>query len=204
MSQEPSPFADQSGLERIALFSDAVMAIAITLLVMDLRVPEMSMGLGRALVALWPNYLSYLFSFFIIGSYWLSHHRLFRPIRRYDDRLVLLNLAFLFFVAVIPFSTRLIALYPTTRMAVLTYSLNILPLGLISYAMMRHAFAGNRLIDESADPAEIRRWLDFNRRGLFVFFFCLAVSIAFPVAFWPVWILGFASRSVGRRVWKIR
>ncbi len=204
MSPERSFLTDKTGLERLLFFSDAVMAIAITLLVMDVRVPEMSMGLGRALLALWPNYLSYLFSFFVIGNYWLSHHRLFRPIVRYDDRLVLLNLVFLFFTALIPFSTKLIATYPTTRMAVVAYSLNILPLGLISYALTRHAFIDNRLVGPDTDPSEIRRQIDFTRRGTAVFLFCLVVTVAFPIAFWPVWILGFASRSLGRRIWKIR
>jgi uncharacterized membrane protein len=203
MPDKPAPLADKLGLERILFFSDAVMAIAITLLVMDLRVPEMSMGLGRALAALWPNYLGYLFSFFIIGNYWLSHHRLFRSIARYDDRLVLLNLVFLFFTALIPFSTKLIALYPSARMAVLAYSLNILPLGLVSYALIRHAYGDDRLVEDSRDPARVRRELDFARRGTAVFLFCLIASAAFPAAFWPVWILGFASRSLGRRLWKI-
>src|SRR5512137_1560994 len=95
-------YSDRSGLERIFLFTDAVMAIAITLLVLDLRVPEGPAGLGRALIALWPSYLSYLLSFVIIGNYWLSHHRLFRAIGRYDDRLVWLSLLFLFFIALLP------------------------------------------------------------------------------------------------------
>lgn len=196
-------FDDESGLSRILLFSDAVMAIAITLLVMDLKVPEVSMGLGRALGALWPNYLSYLLSFFIIGNYWMSHHRLFRPIIRYDDRLVLLSLVFLFFIALIPFSTKLIALHPATRTAVIVYSLNILPLGLISSAMIRHAYVNNRLIDSSRRSADIFKQLNFARRGMVIFLICLIVSVAFPPAFLIVWFLGFIGRSLGRRVWKV-
>jgi uncharacterized membrane protein len=197
-------YTDRSGLERILFFSDAVMAIAITLLVLDVRVPDAPQGLGRALLALWPNYLSYLFSFFLIGSYWLSHHRLFRPVVRYDDRLVLLNLLFLFFIALIPFSAKLIALHLTRRLAVVVYSLNILPLGIISTALTRHAYRDGRLLDAAYDQAGVRRQLDYGRRGLAVFLMCLAVSVAFPVTFLPVWILGFLSRSLGRRFWKIR
>jgi uncharacterized membrane protein len=204
MREMPPIFEDKSGLDRILFFSDAVMAIAITLLVIDLRVPEMARGLGPALRGLWPNYLAYVFSFFIIGNYWFSHHRLFRPVRRYDDRLFLLNLLFLFFVALIPFSTRMFSQYPGTRLAVVVYSLNILPLGIISYAMTHHAYLDGRLIEASADPARIRRHLDFTRRGTIVFLICLVVSILFPAAFFPVWALGFLSRSIGRRIWKIR
>src|SRR5512136_1477128 len=138
MSKELPLRDDKTGLDRILFFTDAVMAIAITLLVLDLRIPEMARDiaaskLAPALVRLWPNYLGYLLSFFVIGNYWLSHHRLFRPIRRYDDRFALLNLLFLFFTALLPFSTRLIGLYPGTRTAVLVYSLNVLPLSVVSY-----------------------------------------------------------------------
>jgi uncharacterized membrane protein len=197
-------FDDRSGLERILLFSDAVMAIAITLLVIDLRVPETSTGLGRALGALWPNYLSYLLSFFIIGNYWMSHHRLFRPIVRYDDRLVLLTLLFLFFIALIPFSTKLVGLHPANRTAVAVYSLNILPLALVSHAMVRHAYAGGRLVDSSCGPADILRQLNFARRGMVLFAVCLVASVVFPPAFPIVWLLGFMGRSIGRRVWKLK
>jgi len=202
-------YDDKRGLDRILFFSDAVMAIAITLLVIDLRLPEKAHGLaaarlGPALLELWPNYLGYVLSFFIIGHYWLSHHRLFRPIRRYDDRLAWLNLLFLFFTALLPFSTRLIGLYPGHRTAVLVYSLNILPLGLSSYYLTQHAYAGDRLIDPSFDPAEIRLHLDFTRRVAAIFMVCLVVPVIFPVSFFPVWFLGFLGRSIGRRVWKVR
>lgn len=209
MSERLLLYDDKTGLDRILFFSDAVMAIAITLLVLDLRVPEMARGaasskLAPALLELWRNYLGYLLSFVIIGNYWLSHHRLFRPIRRYDDRLVLWNLLFLFFTALLPFSTRLIGLYPGTRTAVLVYSLNVLPLAVISYAMTRHAYLGNRLVDPSFDAAEVRRHLDFARRGTAAFLLFLIVSVAFPIAFFPVWFLGFLGRALGRRVWKVR
>jgi TMEM175 potassium channel family protein len=209
MSRSLRLYDDKRGLDRILFFSDAVMAIAITLLVIDLRLPENARGLaaarlGPALLELWPNYLGYLLSFFIIGHYWLSHHRLFRPIRRYDDRLAWLNLLFLFFTALLPFSTRLIGLYPGNRTAILVYSLNILPLGISSYVMTQHAYACDRLIDPSFDPAEIRLHLDFTRRVAAIFMVCLIIPVIFPVAFFPVWFLGFLGRSISRRIWKTR
>jgi uncharacterized membrane protein len=202
-------FKDKTGLDRLAFFSDAVMAIAITLLVIDLRVPEMARsaaasGLGPALLKLWPGFLGYLLSFFFIGNYWLSHHRFFRPVVRYDDRLALLNTAFLFFIALLPFSTRLIGLYPGTRTAVLVYSLNVLPLGFITYALTRHAYLGHRLVETAFGTEEIDKHLVFARRGMAVFLLCLIVSVAWPVTFFPVWFLSFVSRTIGRRVWKVR
>jgi uncharacterized membrane protein len=111
---------------------------------------------------------------------------------------------YLFFTALIPFSTRMIGLYPGSRIAVVVYSLNILPLGIISYGLIRHAYVGSRLVEDSFSPAEIRKHLDFARRGTAIFVVCLVVSIIFPVAFFPIWFLGFLGRTIGRRVWKIR
>jgi hypothetical protein len=62
----------------------------------------------------------------------------------------------------------------------------------------------NRLVEASFDAAEIRKHLDFARRGTVIFVVCLVVSIVFPIAFFPIWFLGFLGRSLGRRVWKIR
>ncbi len=206
MSANSGIFEDKTGLERIQFFSDAVMAIAITLLVIDLRVPENAQesSLGGTLLKLWPNYLGYLLSFFVIGNYWLSHHRLFRPIRRYDDRLRWLSLGFLFFIALLPFSTRLIGLFPFSRTAIAIYSLNVLPLGFISFALTRHAYANNRLVNTSMPAADIRKLLGFSRRGTVVFMACLVISTIFPVAFFPVWFLAFLARSAGRKAFKIQ
>src|SRR5688572_2585814 len=93
---EEEQHLESLGLDRIVFFSDAVIAIAITLLALDIRLPELDEPNGAALRdALWdlrPNYLSYLISFFVIGMYWQVHHRIFREVRRYDERLVWLNL----------------------------------------------------------------------------------------------------------------
>ena len=104
----PSPF----GLDRIVFFSDAVMAIAITLLVLDIKVPEAAgistIDLGRRMLDLWPKYLGYFVSFWVIALYWVAHHRCFRYIRKYDRRLMYLNFLFLMFIAFMPFPTGLL------------------------------------------------------------------------------------------------
>ena len=93
-------------LERLVFFSDAVFAIAITLLVLELRMPERIAGdadrqLIDGLVSLIPRFLSYAISFWLIGLYWWVHHRTFRHIRRWDEGLLWHNLHFLFWVAVV-------------------------------------------------------------------------------------------------------
>lgn len=98
---------------RLEAFSDGVFAIAITLLVLQIRVPELGPGEGLASVLrdLWPSYIAYATSFGLIGIIWVNHHNLFRLVRRIDHMLLMINLALLLCVAFIPFPTALVARY---------------------------------------------------------------------------------------------
>jgi uncharacterized membrane protein len=102
---------EEGAAERLTFFSDAVVAIAMTLLALELPLPQ-----GDTASELWHSagqnfdaYLAFCLSFVVIASYWTSHHRLFRWIRRADDRLRWLNLWWLFFIVVMPFITRIIS-----------------------------------------------------------------------------------------------
>ena len=90
-------------------FSDAVMAIAITLLVVDLRVPDVVRNARRELATAEPKILSFGISFVVIGLFWLGHHHLFRYITALDRRLILLNLLFLGTIAFLPYPTALLS-----------------------------------------------------------------------------------------------
>lgn len=95
---------------RIEAFSDGVFAVAITLLIFDVHVPNASAGsLGVALLKQWPSYVSFLISFTFIGIMWVNHHRLFNHIRRSDNLLLFLNLLLLLGVTTVPFPTELLA-----------------------------------------------------------------------------------------------
>jgi len=101
---------------RVEAFSDGVMAIAITLLVLDLKVPSdaETREAGSLIAALghhWPSYLAYLAAFLTIGIIWLNHRAFVDKIRRFDSRLHWLNLALLLGIATLPFPTALLAAY---------------------------------------------------------------------------------------------
>jgi len=101
-------------LERMVLFSDAVFAIVITLMAIEIRVPEMASfasddELGRALVKLLPNVIAYSVSFLFIGFTWYQHLQLFSLLKDYDKGLVVRNLLMLFFIGFFPFSASLVA-----------------------------------------------------------------------------------------------
>jgi uncharacterized membrane protein len=96
---------------RLEAFSDGVLAIAITLLVIEIRPPELHHDerLAQALWAQWPSYLAYLVSFLTIGVIWLNHHRVFDQVARVDGPLLLLNLNLLLWTGLIPFPTAVVA-----------------------------------------------------------------------------------------------
>lgn len=148
-------------LERLIFFSDAVFAIAITILVLELRPPEFAgpdpaATLRRGLILLIPKFLSYAMSFWIIGLYWVVHHRIFRHIRRCDDGLIWLNLLFLFTIAFLPFPVALMGSYGALRAAVVFYTATLIVTGIAQLLLWRHASRGAHLIDPDFDPREAR------------------------------------------------
>ena len=96
---------------RLEAFSDGVFAIAITLLILDVKVPEVEHGLAHALRLQWPNYAAFLISFMVIGIMWVNHHAMLVPVARVDRPLLFLNLGLLLTVVVIPFAAALFARY---------------------------------------------------------------------------------------------
>jgi uncharacterized membrane protein len=118
------------GPERIEAFSDGVLAIAITLLVLEIRVPSADdlaepAKLVAALGALWPSYLGYVISFVTIGIMWANHHNLFRIVDRVSHGLILANLLLLLTVGFVPFPTALLAATldtPSAQIGVLVYA----------------------------------------------------------------------------------
>src|ERR1700759_4424760 len=102
----------QSETARVEAFSDGVFAIAITLLILEIKVPSPSQGhLAAVLLQQWPSYLAFLLSFVYIGIMWINHHRMFTSIRRSTDVLLILNLLLLLGVTVVPFPTAVLATY---------------------------------------------------------------------------------------------
>jgi len=89
---------------RLEAFSDGVFAIAITLLVLEIKVPT-GEALALGLLHLWPSYLAYAISFIVIGAIWINHHAMFDWIVRADQKLLLLNTLHLMFIAFLPFPT---------------------------------------------------------------------------------------------------
>ena len=194
MNQPANIFDDKTGLDRIVFFSDAVMAIAITLLVFDLNAP----------VIMLPRIISFILSFAVIGIYWESHHRTFRNIRRYDRGLIWLNLMYLFFIVLLPFTTRLIGADPLARLVVILYALNVVFLGIASLLILRHAYLGNRLIDAEITPPEIRQRIRLALITPIIFLLSITASFIHPIVSYVFWLLAFPVPIFVPRWMKIR
>lgn len=130
-----------SDTERLVFFSDAVFAVALTLLVFDLRVPlgATAATLPGKLAALGPQVLALLISFIVIASYWRGHHRIFHVIERYDRWLVALNFAFLLSIVVQPFITSLTSEYGNQALVMGLYAAALGVSGLLLTALWVYA-----------------------------------------------------------------
>jgi uncharacterized membrane protein len=172
---------DQLGLERLIFFSDAVFAIAITLLALDIRLPASEGAPTNAqllaqLLGVWHKYLAFGISFLAIGSFWLGHHRRFRFIKRYDRGLLVLNLLFLMVIAFVPFPTSVLS-ESGNRTATIFYALTMTLAGLMLTAIWWHASRHNRLTDPRLDAQQRRR--QFVALFLTVALFVVSIGLAF-------------------------
>jgi uncharacterized membrane protein len=148
---------------RTEAFSDGVFAVAITLLVLEIKVPEgAGDDLPHRLAEQWPSYASYLVSFFVIGVIWMNHHAVFAHLARADRTLMGLNLFLLLWIVLIPWATDLLATYmreggDAERTAALVYTGTMTGMGLAFGQLWRHASRDRRLLGVDLSDAEIRR-----------------------------------------------
>jgi uncharacterized membrane protein len=112
---------------RVEAFSDGVFAIVITLLILDIRVPDVDYSqLSIALVAVLPRMFAYVISFGVIGVYWLAHHQSLQLIGKLNGFLIWLNLVYLLAVSFMPFPTALLGRYPLQPIPIVIYGLNLI------------------------------------------------------------------------------
>ncbi len=143
---------------RVEAFSDGVLAIAITLLVLEISIePDQYDHLARAILGEWPAYLAYVTSFFTVGSVWIAHHDLFARLKFIDPVLLRLNLVLLLTAAFLPFPTGVLsqsfdASASAERAAVVFYGATALAIELILRAMIRYASTRPELVEGEVPP----------------------------------------------------
>ena len=171
MNQLHNELKKEFQLERMILFSDAVFAIAITLLVLEIKIPDKNLlpeitdkEILKALGHLIPKFMGFIISFMLIGLYWTIHHRMFGFVTSYNRKLLVLNLVFLFFIVLMPFSTGFYSEFSgkelvekQLKIPLTFYVLNFSLAGIINYFMWRYiGNAKNKLANPPIDPVLLK------------------------------------------------
>ncbi len=181
------PLTEGSG--RVEAFSDGVMAVAITLLVLDLAVPARDAlgghSLAYALGRLWPNFAAFVVSFLVIGIMWVNHHGVFSRVRAVDRVVLFANLFLLMVVTTIPFATRLLAEYLTaggadSHIAAAVYSATMFAASVGFVLLWLSVTRSQQLLQDHVDVAAARA--SVRRFGLGLGIYAALVGLAFVSA----------------------
>lgn len=154
-----------AGLEfdRVSFFTDAVFAIALTLLVLEIGVPELAAGEHSSVQALLdgladkvPELISFAIAFILIGRYWLANHQFFAQLRAVDPRLMWINLFYLGFVALLPFPTALVGEYEGNPISVVAFAVALGAVSGLETVLFAHA--RRRGLLRMVIPDAVYRW----------------------------------------------
>ncbi|MBW8878262.1 MAG: DUF1211 domain-containing protein [Acidobacteria bacterium] len=180
---------DEKETGRLEAFSDGVFAIAITLLILEIRVPkpeELHGHLLPALTALWPSYLAFVISFATILVMWVNHHRIFALIRRSDHPFLYWNGFLLMMVTLVPFPTAVLAAYlmhpEEAKVAAGVFAGTYFFIALAFNGLWRHASKNRRLLAHDASAQEVDGITKQYRFGPVLYLVAFAASF-FSVGF---------------------
>ena len=186
-ARKPALEADGLTTQRIEAFSDGVFAIAITLLIIEIKVPHLDghgKTLAQSLVALWPSYFAYLLSFVMIGIYWANHHYVFHFYERTDHLFNLLNVFFLMCIAFLPFPTAVLGEYITNPQeqsaAISFYALGLL-LPSVGWCLLWLYSCRRQLLDSRLERSFIAYLSRVYLLSLAIYVFSFLVSFKLPM-----------------------
>lgn len=173
--------------KRLEALTDGVYAIAMTLLVLNIEIPNIHKNITSRLLYIqllnqWPLFLHYVMSFVLLGAFWIIHHVQFNRIKRVNRPLLWINIFGLMFIALIPFSTSYIADYGDFTIATLVFHCNMLLIGLTFFINYVYATINHRMVDKDLDNKII---VEGRKRNLIIpVISLLAILVSF---FSPRW-----------------
>lgn len=199
----PKPYPS----DRVNNFSDAIFAIGITLLVLEIKIPTIQevsdFGVGGILLKRIPQFIGFLVSFLVTALYWRSHLQLMQLVKSIDNKLLWLNLWLLLFVVLLPFSTGLYSYYIHLNASLFFYCLNLAAIGFMGYWMTSYTIKKEGL--SAVMSASELGWM--KRRALInplVFLFCIPLAMLSPWGGRLGFILIFVIQMIGDRRQKKR
>lgn len=168
---------------RIETLTDGIFAIVMTILVLDIAVPQLTHTevlageLAKRLLDLWPVIYSYALSFIILGFFWINHHDQFYYIKRVNRVFVWITIFYLMFIALIPFSTALLGEYSDQQISVVIYGVNIAIAASWATIQWWYATRKHRLVDADLDPNFITK---ISRKSIIgIIFYLIGAALAF-------------------------
>jgi len=192
-------------LERLVFFSDAIVAIAITILVFNLKIAgdDTKYFTFADLLQAWPKFLAFFLSFFIIALFWKIHHQFFFYIRDINERLLWYNISWLLFVVLLPFSTTLISNHFTDPAAMVVYCTNVVLINVFQNNIWDYASIRPEFLKPDIDE----RIIKFYRRACNVAMINSLVSLVlaffFPIIAFVILVARFPSILSARRLFKL-
>jgi uncharacterized membrane protein len=176
---------EEAARGRLEAFSDGVFAIAATLLILEIQLPDTrGAHLGDELLHLWPSYLAYATSFLTIGIIWINHHACVSCLKRADRTLLFINTVFLMVISFIPFPTRLVAehlQHDGERAAVYAYDLTLLAMAVMFNIFWRYARNRRRLIADDVPQSRVDAISKAFDPGPVLYVVVLLVAIVSPL-----------------------
>ena len=197
-STSTPPPARHLAVDRLSALTDGVFAIAITLLSLDVVVPTIrdaasGSDLIDALIDQWPSYLAYTVTFFLIGAYWINHHRMFNLLRGVNHTFLILNIFFLMAIAIIPFPNAFLAEYGRDvnlrGVAAAVYGLAMAALAVMFNLVWWYAGWNMRLFEPACHPAHVRKVLNSYVVGPVVYGLAVALTPVAPLVSIVVYLL---------------
>ncbi len=177
-------------VDRVVFFSDAVFAIAMTLLAVGIRIPDVPKDqIGPAIRQLAGPVAGYFLTFAVIGLYWMAHHRMFRFIRRVDSTFIILNLVLLALIGLMPVPSDLLGRYGSETPVVILYAASVSAVGLLTTVIWLYATRGRRLVDPTLSHQEVVAATARSASAPVVFLASIPVALVSPTAASLMWLL---------------
>jgi uncharacterized membrane protein len=199
MSLDITPF--EIGKNRIEALSDGIFAIVMTLLILELHVPNLAptapnVEVTPALFALWPKFVSYLVAFVSLGIFWVGHHIMYHAIRRADRTLLWLNIVFFMFVSLLPFSTSVLNAFPRALIAPFLFGANLALVGWLLFFQWAYVSSQPGMVAPFV-TTEYRATVNFRMLAVpiattltaFVCFWSAGISVAIYLLLLPLYML---------------
>jgi uncharacterized membrane protein len=169
--------------KRLETLVDGIFAIAMTLLVLGLTVPHINVPLSNTVIqesyyTLIPNLFSFVLSFILLAAFWNRHHRMFNQIKMIDSNLLWINIIWLLFIVMVPFSASSIGQYGDYTLPCAIFNLNMLLIGLFLYLNMNYAIKKN-FMNEEANTTLIKKSKRNNE--VFIIIALIAIILSFQI-----------------------